>query len=136
MEGLEQRFVPFNGGLGTKQLEWLRSVLLKAKEKKEKVVLFTHAPLYEGAASTRNLAFDYDKALSIIHEEGESTVVAVMAGHYHRGGYAQDENGVHHVTIQSPLTHGACFGVVEVYPERLELVGLGAQRSQIMPLGS
>jgi manganese-dependent ADP-ribose/CDP-alcohol diphosphatase len=135
LEGLNKRFVPFNGGLGTEQLEWLRTVLSQAKEKGDKVVIFTHAPLYEGAASARNLAFDYDEALTIIHEEGEGSVVAVMAGHFHRGGYAQDEHGVHHVTIQSPLTHGACFGVVEVYPDHLALVGQGAQRSHMLSLG-
>ena len=29
--------------------------------------------------------------------------------------YACDEEGVHHVTVQSPLSHEDCFGRVEVH---------------------
>ncbi|MAA80339.1 MAG: hypothetical protein CL916_13880 [Deltaproteobacteria bacterium] len=127
LEGLEQRFVPFNGGFGTKQTAWLEQTLNEVKEQGGRVVIFTHTPLFDAAASVKNLAFDYDHVLKIIHSAGN--VELVMAGHYHRGGYAQDEQGVHHVTIQSPLTHGYCFGVVEVFLSKIECKGIGKQRS-------
>jgi manganese-dependent ADP-ribose/CDP-alcohol diphosphatase len=54
-------------------------------------------------------------------------VVAVFAGHYHKGGYAVDTEGLHHITMPSPLTHADCFAHVEVHADRLELVGAGEQ---------
>lgn len=132
LKGLEQRFVPFNGGFGSKQLSWLAQQLGAAKEKGERVIIFTHTPIFEGAASARNLAFDYDEALEKIHTVG--VVDLVMAGHYHRGGYAQDKYGVHHLTIQSPLTHGHCFAVMEVYEDKIECKGQGKQRSYTLSI--
>ena len=132
LEGLEQRFVPFNGGFGEEQLRWLKHTLEAAEKQGNRVMIFTHTPIFEGAASARNLAFDYDRALSVIHNS--KAVKVVMAGHYHRGGYAQDECGVHHVTIQSPLTHGHCFALVEVYKDKIECVGRGKQRSYTLSI--
>lgn len=50
-------------------------------------------------------------------------MVAVFAGHLHGGGYALDGEGIHHVTVESPLTHDEAFGYVDVFADRLELVG-------------
>lgn len=127
LEGLDQRFVPFNGGFGTKQISWLEGALNEAKKRNDRVIVFTHTPIFASSASARNLAFDYDKALEVMHRFGN--VALVMAGHYHRGGYAQDEQGIHHITIQSPLTHGYCFGVVHVFDTKIECKGIGEQRS-------
>ena len=57
----------------------------------------------------------------------------VMAG---RGGSGVSPGGVHHVTIagmvQAPLDSNA-YGVLRVYPERLELEGFGTQvESRVM----
>ena len=129
LEGLERRFVPFNGGLGAEQIAWLRSELNSCVRNREKVLIFVHNPLHPAAASEKNLAFDYDEVLQILHHESGKQVVAVCAGHYHRGGYTRDEHGIHHLTVQSPLTHGECFGYVDVYADRLEIKGQGAHRS-------
>ena len=132
LKGLEQRFVPFNGAFGPEQLLWLEQALDEANKKGERVLIFTHAPIFDDSASTKNLAFDYEQALEIIHRAGN--VVLVMAGHYHRGGYAQDEQGVHHITVQSPLIHGHCFGVVRVFDTEIECQGIGEQRSYSLKL--
>jgi manganese-dependent ADP-ribose/CDP-alcohol diphosphatase len=63
-----------------------------------------------------------------LHDDGDGCVVAVLAGHLHRGGYAVDEQGVHHVTLPSPLNFPECYGMVSVYVDsdttgRLELEG-------------
>ena len=42
-------------------------------------------------------------------------MVAVVAGHLHRGGYAVDAHGVHHVTLQSPLNF-LIYGTILKYP--------------------
>ena len=44
-----------------------------------------------------------------------------VTGHNHRGGYARDSEGLHHVTLESPLTHAESFGYVDVFDDRLEV---------------
>ena len=129
LEGLEQRFVPFNGGFGTEQLEWLKETIASSHTQKERVLVFVHNPICEDAASAKNLAFDYDTALDILHSTPTGHVVAVFAGHYHNGGYAQDGHGIHHITIKAPLTHGKCFAYADVFNDRLHCAGKGAQPS-------
>ena len=53
-----------------------------------------------------------------LQAEGGGRVVAVLAGHLHRGGYAADESGIHHVTLQSPLNYRDSFGHVDVRAPR------------------
>ena len=60
-------------------------------------------------------------------------MVAVLSGHLHRGGYAVDGSGVHHVTLNSPLSHEDCFGYIAVFDDRLELVGSGDMKSRTLP---
>lgn len=40
LEGLNRRFLKYNGGVGEEQLEWLRGQLQEAKQMKEKVIVF------------------------------------------------------------------------------------------------
>ena len=133
-EGLERdedlRYVPFNGGLGTQQLKWLRAEVRAASERGDRIVVLTHVPLLAEAASPRTLVYDSEAALEILHDEGRGQVVAVLAGHLHRGGYACDSAHIHHVTIRSPLSFERCFGYMEAYPDRLELVGSGEEGLQ------
>ena len=55
------------------------------------------------------------------------TRASAYTQHLHRGGYAIDKGGIHHVTLQSPLTFENCFGYIDAYADRLELVGCGEQ---------
>ena len=134
--GADQRYVPFNGGVGDEQLEWLVEELRTARSRRERVVVMTHLPLDHNAASHRTTAWNCDDVLDVLHSEGRGNVVAVLAGHHHRGGYALDEFGVHHVTVHSPLENGVgCFGTVDVHSDRIELVGSGdlPSRSLVLP---
>ena len=115
--------------MGKKQLRWLRSTVKQAKANGDRIFIFSHLPFLDSAADAQNIAFDYDEVLDILHRDGEGQVVAVFAGHCHRGGYARDDYGIHHITMQSPLTHGECFGYVDVYESQLVLSGVGKQRS-------
>lgn len=86
-------------------------------------MVMSHLPLLPEAASHRTLAYDSEEVLHILHEDGHGHVVACLAGHLHRGGYAIDAHGIHHVTVQSPLNFEHCYAVVDVHDDRLELVG-------------
>jgi manganese-dependent ADP-ribose/CDP-alcohol diphosphatase len=133
LSGPNLRFVPFNGGFGAAQLQWLRKTINESKAAAERVIIMTHVPIHPDAANVRAIAFDYDVLLSMLHTEGRGVVAAVFAGHFHRGGFATDDAGIHHVTVEAPLTHGLSFGDVHVYGDRLELAGSGALPSRSLP---
>ena len=76
---------------------------------------------------------DADAALELVRTEGQGHVVAVIAGHLHRGGYAQDEAGVHHLTVPSPLNYADCYGHIDVYNDRLEVRMQGDEAAARLP---
>lgn len=122
------RYVPFNGGFGSKQLAWLMTELQEAQRRDERCIILSHLPCYGPSASLRNLAFDADDLLLLIGQYAE-LISAYFAGHRHSGGAATDPHGVHHITIQSPLTHGECAAIIKVDEETLSVKGIGAHRS-------
>ena len=132
VEGLDQRFVPFNGGFGPTQLDWIQACLQDAVQQDQKIMIFSHLPLSAAASNEQNIAYDYDQVLHLIQMYAPQHVKVIFAGHYHNGGYAQDEHGIHHVTLQSPLTHGYCATYIDVYDHKVEVVGLGAHRSYVL----
>ena len=104
MVGTERRFVPYNGALGDKQLDFLKRVLTENTSRN--IILFSHIPTFPGSSlhATDTLLLDYEDVLKVIRDHGKGRVVAFMAGHYHQGGYAFDPlSGTHHITIASPL---------------------------------
>ena len=128
LEGMNKRWMPFNGGLGAEQLEWLKSELAESKAARQPVVIMSHVPFHYGACDGFTFIFDYEAALKAIDESG--VVVAVLCGHDHRGGYCCSEGGVHHVTFQSPLnkgTDGHAYGLVTVFPDKLEIKGIALE---------
>lgn len=122
IEGHQRRFVPFNGGYGPEQLEWLRSALKEAADRRERVMVLSHNIIHPEACGGTTMAWDYEEALDIIRsEEASGCVAAVLCGHDHRGNYHRDECGVHHLTFVSPLSGGKAFGLMVVTNECLEI---------------
>jgi len=136
LDGLQRRFVPMGGGMSEPQLQWLRCELHAARQACEQVVILTHLPLHPDATVPGALLWNYDEVLADIRA-AQGTVALVLAGHYHNGGYVEDE-GVHHVVLPSPLH--ACqeelraHCTVEVWEDRLELVGRGIVPSRTLAL--
>ncbi|QCE14408.1 manganese-dependent ADP-ribose/CDP-alcohol diphosphatase-like [Vigna unguiculata] len=133
MEGLERRFLMFNGAIGKEQMEWLDGVLLEATKKKQKVVICCHLPLDAGAASEKGLLWNYDEIMNLIHRY--NCVKVCLAGHYHKGGYSIDSHGIHHrileAALECPLGTNA-FGHIDVYDDRISLVGTDRMKSTDM----
>ena len=127
------RYVPFNGGLGAEQLAWLGAELRSAVKRGDRIVLLSHVPLYAPASSPRTVIYDAEAALELVRTQGAGHVVAVLAGHMHRGGYAKDESGVHHLTIPSPLNYADCYGHVDVYDDRMEVRMCGSEAAARLP---
>lgn len=135
LAGADRRFVMFNGGVGEEQLRWLDSALRRASRRRECVVVCSHLPLHPGAASPAGLMWNYEEVLAVVHRHG--CVVACLAGHDHKGGYAVDARGVHHRTLEAALECPPgtdAFGRVDVFPDRLALVGSGRMASTGMLL--
>jgi len=132
LSGRKLRYVPFNGGIGERQIQWLRKEVVGARDRGDRIIVLTHVPMLPAASSHRTVLYDSDEVLKLLHEDGAGRVVAVICGHNHRGGYAIDEEGVHHLTVHSPLTHGEAFGWFEVHQNHLDLVGCGHLPSRSM----
>eukprot|EP00588_Corethron_pennatum_P018372 CAMPEP_0194308140 /NCGR_PEP_ID=MMETSP0171-20130528/5046_1 /TAXON_ID=218684 /ORGANISM="Corethron pennatum, Strain L29A3" /LENGTH=384 /DNA_ID=CAMNT_0039060577 /DNA_START=43 /DNA_END=1197 /DNA_ORIENTATION=+ len=125
--GHRRRFVPYNGGFGGEQLNWLRSELAAAAEAAERVLIMSHVIIHPEACGGSTMAWDYEEALDIISsEEAAGCVAAVLCGHDHSGGYHHDDEGVHHCTFVSPLNKGEegfAFGLMHVEPDYIEIRG-------------
>lgn len=148
LDGLARRFVPYNGAVGEAQLDWLARTCRDARERKQRMVVFTHVPICPGACQDSTLLWNYEEVMHILHSDGYGVVVAVFAGHDHRGGYAIDAFGVHHVTMESPLEspnpdvpggendNRNAFATVSAFSNRLELTGHGAVKSRVLPFAA
>lgn len=105
IEGLQARWVPFNGGLGSEQLVWLESVLKQSYNNDEKVIVLSHVIIHPDATPRQNchtLLWDFEKVLSLFQHY--PCVRMVLAGHAHYEGYHYcPETKVHHVSLPSPL---------------------------------
>lgn len=113
------RFVPYNGGVSSQQLSWLDDALSDAALAGRKALVFSHVPLYRPATKFKTLVWNAEEILRVLHAH-QDTVVAVFAGHDHDGGYAVDDAGLHHVTMNSPLTAAVgsdCCAVLECHDD-------------------
>lgn len=120
----------YNGGIDPDQLAWLRDVLARAAAAREPVGVFCHLPVLAAASTRSHLLWNHEEVLAAI--DACPTLAAWIAGHDHRGGTAA-RNGVHHVTLEGMVetaADGNAFGVVDVFPGRLEIRGSGAMTSR------
>ncbi|KNA16951.1 hypothetical protein SOVF_084280 [Spinacia oleracea] len=137
LEDLERRFLMFNGGVGKEQLKWLDHALQNATDKKQKVIICCHLPLDPGASSSEALLWNYNEVMDIIHKY--KCVKACFGGHEHKGGYSIDSHGVHHRVLEAALEcppYSDAFGYIDVYDDRISLVGTGRMKSTDMVFDS
>ncbi|KAE8707458.1 Manganese-dependent ADP-ribose/CDP-alcohol diphosphatase [Hibiscus syriacus] len=124
LEGVDRRFVMFNGAVGKEQMEWLNSVLQDATNMEQKVIVCCHLPLDPGATSKTTLLWNYDQVMDVIHRY--DCVKVCLSGHNHEGGYSIDSHGVHHRVLDAALECPPgtdAFGYIDVYDNMLSLVG-------------
>jgi len=121
----------WNGGIGANQMNWLEEKLSKADASGEKVVLFAHHPILP-AGEGHNLWND-EEVVALI--DRHPCVAAWINGHNHAGAYAE-RNGVHYLTVQGMVDTADenAFAVIDVHPDRLEVVGFGRVPSRTMTI--
>ena len=120
----------YNGAIGAEQLAWLRSVLEKATQQNEKVILFCHFPVYPKNA--HNL---WNDAELIRVFEAFPCVKAYINGHNHKGGYAM-KKGIHYLTLKGMVdTEHNAYAVVTVDDVRIHVEGVGREESRTLIIG-
>ena len=118
--GLDIRFMPYNGKVGTDQVAWLHEILERSDDDNEKVWIFSHLPIHEKVCRLDGLLWNYDELISILRSY--SCVQAYFAGHDHDGGYVIDNYGIHHVVPPAPLEcdkDQTSFGYVHIFEVHL-----------------
>ncbi|KAK8958374.1 Manganese-dependent ADP-ribose/CDP-alcohol diphosphatase [Platanthera guangdongensis] len=131
--GPDRRFLMFNGAVGKEQLEWLDKILKESAECEQNVIVCCHLPLDPDAATPESLLWNYEEVMGLIRQY--RCVKACVAGHDHKGGYSLDSHGIHHRVLEAVLEcpPGAdAFGYVDVYRDRISLVGTGRMASTEM----
>jgi hypothetical protein len=122
----------WNGSLGDEQFAWLEATIQKADEAGEKVIVMCHYPVYP--ANEHNL-WDADRIVDLI--SNSKNVVAYFNGHNHAGNYGE-LNGKHFVNfkgmVDTPDT--TAYSVVEVYPDRIEILGYGREGNRTLQLAT
>jgi manganese-dependent ADP-ribose/CDP-alcohol diphosphatase len=118
----------WNGGIGSKQIQWLTDQLNTATRNDEKVFILCHFPVYPD--NEHNL-LNYGDILTILKEY--NNVIAWFNGHNHAGNYG-NFNMIHFVTLRGMVEtdNSNSFALVEVYKNKIWIKGNGREKSQIL----
>jgi len=139
LEGVEMRFVAFNGAVGQIQLEWLRSTLERVRALNEKAVIISHQPILPGSSSPVCLIWNYEEVLDVLREY-DDVVVASWSGHAHKGGYKRDDrSGIHFRVFEAALENNdphKTYSIIDVYDDRMEVRGFGNCLSAVYKYGA
>lgn len=119
----------WNGAMGKVQMQWLESVLAAASVNSEKVILYSHFPVYPD--NVHNL-WNAEEVVALI--EKYSVVKAYVNGHNHAGNYGK-KNGVHFLTMKGMVdTEETAYSIFKISDKQLEIVGFGRESSKILEL--
>lgn len=120
----------WNGGIGGKQMKWLKKQLDEASQNKEKVIISCHFPLFpEGDA--HNLWNDSEIRALL---NGYPNVMTWFNGHNHKGNYHQMEH-IHFVNFKGIVEKtDTPWSVVEVYNDHLIINGFGVEPDRLLEL--
>ena len=59
LEGINKRFMPYNGKIGDQQMAWLKDTLTQCQSERESVIILTHIPIHPSAADNLCLLWNY-----------------------------------------------------------------------------
>lgn len=137
LDGLDKRFVAFNGGIGATQLSWLKSTLAAAKQNNERVIILSHQPILPESSSPVCLVWNYDEVLAIMRKY-KGTIIASFSGHAHKGGYKRDtESGIHFRVFEAVLESPdpiCTYGFVDIFHHEIRVRGEGRCNDAIYDL--
>ncbi|GAB3268437.1 metallophosphoesterase [Larkinella harenae] len=132
LEALKAKKAPnaqtWNGGLGEKQLGWLRKELARAAKKKENVLVFCHFPLVP--ENDPHLLWNAQNVRSLLEEY--PNVVAYLNGHVHVSSHLT-QKGIQYVTLRGMVElEENGFGIVNVYRDSVKINGFGSEKDRLL----
>jgi len=109
-------------------MTWLRRTLEEAHKSGEKVILFCHHPVFP---KNTNTLWNDTEVMNLI--ESHDCVVAFINGHYHPGN-CEKKNGIHYLTLQGMVdtVDKNAYAIIEIYQNRLEVIGYGREPSRTL----
>jgi hypothetical protein len=114
--------MPWNGGIGSDQMQWLDNQLSEAQKEKRKVAVLCHFAL--DAKHDHNL---YNNREIIRFLAGYPCVKAYFNGHYHPGGYSEI-NGIHLVSFHGMVnTKQNAYAIVTLTSDSILIDGYGRE---------
>jgi 3',5'-cyclic AMP phosphodiesterase CpdA len=120
----------WNGGISDAQFAWVGETLEAARSAGERVIVFSHYPVYP--PNDHNLCDDR-RLVDLL--TGYDNLVAFFSGHNHDGNYGR-VGGTHFVNfrgmVETPDT--ASYAVVEAHDDRLEIRGYGLEQSRTLAI--
>ncbi|OEU18081.1 Metallo-dependent phosphatase, partial [Fragilariopsis cylindrus CCMP1102] len=124
LEGIQKRFVGFNGAIGDQQLIWLSDELQQSRRNcssrcnNQKVIVLCHQSIHPDSSNPVCVLWNYDKVLDILRSYSD-IVIGAFSGHAHKGGYVRDPiSGIHFRIIEAVLESKptiSTYGVLEIY---------------------
>lgn len=120
----------WNGGISSKQRNWLADQLKTAQTKKENVLVFSHHPLYPFKEFT---ALNDKEILEILSRF--PCVRAVISGHHHTGAYGEYK-GIPCVTVEGMVEteEVSTYALVEITESEINITGSGKAKSHKIQL--
>jgi predicted phosphodiesterase len=112
----------WNGGLGKKQLEWVKSEVEKANQLNQKLIVFGHQPIVPGEEHSLWDSKKLIEALAAFQHQ-----VLYICGHKHSGGDHTIGN-TWIINLKGMVEQvSPSFGVLSIYPDGYELKGYGGE---------
>ena len=125
--------VSYNGGVCSKQLQWLDDTLNEILNveyagdllHRKKVMIAAHHPI--GPLVPSHQAWNADSIVAVLNKY-PSLVHTVFSGHYHEGGYVM-LNGIHYLTLSSLMSSpGNSFSIMTINNNTLTIDGCGTEQ--------
>ena len=118
----------WNGSASDEQYAFLEATFAAAERAGEKVVVLGHYPLFP---ADRHTMWDSERLVEMF--TAQKSFQAYFCGHNHAGNYGETK-GKHFVTFKGMVETAttSAFSVVEVYADRLNIIGHGVEVSRTL----
>ena len=124
---LKTNGMPWNGGIGRKQMQWLDEQLKAGGVDEKNVIILCHFPLY---GKKDHILFNNNEVFALI--SSYPCVKAWFNGHYHAGAYTL-KNGIHLVNFKGMVdTKQNSFAVVTLTSDSILIKGYGREPDRML----
>lgn len=118
-----KNILPWNGGIGSEQMNWLTNTLSVAQQNNEKVILFGHHPVYPASADNALNDIEIIRLL-----EKYPCIKAYFCGHHHDGNFAVNNN-IYYINLKSVVDtpDSTSFAWIELTSNTMFIHGYGRE---------